>query len=417
MIAKTLGCARVVFNDAIRCREDAYAEGVKLSDSEIQSRVTAQAKRTPEREWLADVSSIALIQACNDARHAYRNWWDSLSGKRKGRKVGRPRFKSRKDRRQVFRLTRNHFVIRTNGLLHLEKVGDVEVRWSRILPSVPSSVAVIREPDGRYYAVFVVKREDSPFRLVDAEAGIDLGLTRFLTASDGTIIANPRWLRKRARKLAQAQRILSRRQKGSRRRERARRRVAILHRRVRETRTDFHHKVALSLLRDNQAVHVESLGIAGLAKTRMARSVNDVGWSSFLRILEYKAQRHHREVVRIGRFYPSSQLCSACGLRDGPKPLDIRRWTCFGCGISHDRDINAARNILAAGQAERLNARGADVRPERDPAICSETRTHRGAADAVRQGSLPLWDDVDVKSRVPSRTREHAVGFREPVQP
>ncbi len=380
MLARTFGCARVVFNDAVRCREDAHRAGERLRDSAIQSRVTAQAKHTPERAWLAEVSATALVQACGDARLAYRNWFASRSGRRKGRPLGPPRFRSRKDRRQSFRLTRQSFALRPNGHLYLAKVGDIRVRWSRPLPAPPSSVTVIQEADGRTYASFVVERADTPMAPVPTEVGIALGLERFLTTSRGTIVASPRPLRQRSRKLAAAQRVLYRRQKGSRRREKARRRVAVLHRKVRDARANFHHKLALDLCRENQAVHVEDLCVVGLARTRLARSVHDVGWGAFLRILEAKAHHHHRTVVRIGRFVPSSQLCSACGRRDGPKPLSVRQWTCPGCGTTHDRDANAARNILAAGQAERQNARGADVRPGPRPAARGEARTRRGAA-------------------------------------
>ncbi|EQD36777.1 IS605 family transposase OrfB, partial [mine drainage metagenome] len=209
-LARTFGCARVVFNDALRCREDARAAGERLRDSAIQSRVAAQAKRTPERAWLAAVSATALVQACGDARLAYRNWFASRSGQRQGRRLGPPRFRSRKDRRQTFRLTRQSFALRPNGRLSLAKIGEVRVRWSRPLPSPPSSVTVIGEADGRYYASFVVERAEAPFAPVQAEVGIDLGLERFLTTSQGTIVANPRPLRTRARKLAAAQRALSR---------------------------------------------------------------------------------------------------------------------------------------------------------------------------------------------------------------
>ncbi len=380
MLVRTFGCARVVFNDALRCRADAHRVGERLSDSAIQSRVTAQAKRTPERAWLAEVSATALVQACGDARLAYANWFASLAGRRKGRRLGHPHPRRRKDRRQSFRLTRQSFALRPNGRLSVPKVGDLRVRWSRPLPAPPSSVTVIREADGRTYASFVVERADVPFAPVPTEVGIDLGLERFCTTSAGTVVANPRPLRKRARTLAAAQRVVCRRHTGSRRRERARRRVAVCHRRVREARSDFHHKLALDLCRENQVVHVEDLAIVGLARTRLARSVHDAGWAAFLRILEAKAQRHHRTVVRIGRFVPSSQLCWACGRRDGPKPLAMRQWTCPGCGATHDRDRNAARNILAAGQAERRNARGADVRPGASPAVCVEARPRRGAA-------------------------------------
>jgi len=159
-LARVFGCARVVYNDSLRLREQAHGAGVKISDSEVQRRVITLAKLTPEREWLAGVSSVALVQACNDARRAYRNWFDSLSGVRKGRRVGHPVFR-RKRGRQSFRLTRNGFSLRGQRL-YVAKVGEIRLRWSRALPSEPSSATVIREPDGHYYASFVVERAPTP---------------------------------------------------------------------------------------------------------------------------------------------------------------------------------------------------------------------------------------------------------------
>ncbi len=186
-------------------------------------------------------------------------------------------------------------------------------------------------------------------------------------------------MRAKQRTLARAQRALSRRRKGSANRARARHRVAVLHRTVRATRLDHAHKVALRLVRDNQAVYAEDLCVAGLARTRLARSVQDAGWSQLLRLVEEKAARYGRTFARIGRFEPTSQVCSACGVKDGPKPLGVRAWTCQACGTVHDRDVNAARNILAAGRADKSNACGAGVRP-RLVAAGAETGTHRSAA-------------------------------------
>ncbi len=239
---------------------------------------------------------------------------------------------------------------------------------------------MIREPDGRYYASFVVKRAAAPLPACDHEVGIDVGLDRLAVTSHGEIIANPRFLRAKARRLASAQRALSRKQKGSANRAKARRRVAVLHRKVRETRLDHAHKTALRLIRDNQAVYAEDLAVSGLARTRLAKSVHDAGWSQLLRLLAEKAEHYGRTFHRIGRFVPTSQTCSACGTKDGPKPLSIRTWPCSACGAVHDRDINAARNILAAGRAERLNACGGDVRPPLAVAVAVEAGTHRSAA-------------------------------------
>jgi putative transposase len=274
------------------------------SDSEVQRRVITLAKLTPERAWLAQASSVALVQACNDARRAYRNWFDSLSGQRKGRRMGHPGFR-RKHGRQSIRLTRNGFALHESWL-YVAKVGDVKVRWSRELPSEPSSVTVIREADGRYYASFVVERGTAPLPPCDREVGVDVGLDRLAVTSDGEIIANPRFLRAKKRQLAGAQRAMLRKRKGSANRARARHRVAVLHRKVREARLDHAHKTALRLVRDNQAVYAEDLAVSGLARTRLAKSIHDAGWSQLLRLLAEKAEYHGREFHRIGRFEPTS---------------------------------------------------------------------------------------------------------------
>jgi putative transposase len=382
-LARAFGCARVVYNDALAERKRAYQAGEKLSDTAIQQRVVTLAKSTPERAWLAEVASVVLVQACQDARRAHRNWFDSLSGKRKGRRVCHPRFRTKRGR-QSMRLTRNGFALHRRRL-YLAKVGDVRVRWSRELPSVPSSVTIIREPDGRYYASFVVERDPTSLPPVARTAGIDLGLISFATiaTSDGSVehIANPRHLRAAERRLARMQRSLSRKQKGSANRAKACRRVAVAHRRVRDQRADHHHKLALRLIRENQAVAVEDLAVAGLARTRLAKSIHDAGWARFVRLLEEKAAQYGRQVVTIGRWIPTSQTCSRCGHRDGPKPLSVRDWTCPACGTIHDRDSNAARNILvAAGLAETQNACGGSVRPGATLAAAGEAGTHRGAA-------------------------------------
>jgi len=377
-LARVFGCARVVYNDCLRLRDQCHAAGEKISDTEVQRRVVTVAKLTPERAWLGEVASVALVQACQDARRAYKNWFDSLSGQRKGRRVGHPALR-RKHHRQSIRLTRNGFALH-GGRLYLAKVGDVKVEWSRDLPSVPSTVTVIREPDGRYYASFVVRRAATPLPACGRELGIDLGLASLVVTSGGEAIANPRFLRAKQRRLARAQRALSRKQKGSANRAKARHRVAVVHRKVRQTRLDHAHKIALRLVRDNQAVYAEDLCVSGLARTRLAKSVADAGWSQLLRCIEEKAAQYGREFARIGRFEPTSQVCSACGLKDGPKPLSVRAWQCAGCGVVHDRDVNAARNILAAGRADRLNACGTGVRPPSPAAAGIETGTHRSAA-------------------------------------
>jgi putative transposase len=376
-LARVFGCARVVYNDCLRLRDACHVAGEKISDTEVQRRVITLAKLTPERVWLAEVASVALVQACQDARRAYKNWFDSLSGKRKGRAIRHPKPR-RKHGRQSIRLTRNGFALHGERL-YVAKVGDIRVEWSRPLPSVPSSITVIKEADGRYYASFVVEREATPLPACGREIGIDLGLASLAVTSGGEVIPNPRFLRTAQRRLRKAHRVLSRRHKGSANRAKARHRVAVLHRKVRQTRLDHAHKTALRLVRDNQAVYAEDLAVSGLMRTKLARSVAEAGWSLLIRCIEEKATQYGRTFARIGRFEPTSQVCSACGVKDGPKPLGVREWACAACGMVHDRDVNAAKNILAAGRADKSNACGAGVRPHL-AAVGAEAGTHRSAA-------------------------------------
>ncbi|MFF2073939.1 RNA-guided endonuclease InsQ/TnpB family protein [Kitasatospora sp. NPDC058162] len=363
-LARTFGCARVVDNDALAARKEARKGGLPYPKStDLQKQVITVAKKTPERAWLASVGVDPLIQSLRDLDTAYRNFFDSVSGKRAGRPVGLPRFKSRKDSRQSLRFTRNGFRIRSNGKLNLAKIGDVRVKWSRALPADPSSVTIVLDPSGRYHASFVVDVEPVHLPEVDAEVGIDLGLTTYAVLSDGSVIDNPRFLRTAEKKLKAAQRELSRKAKGSKNRAKTRRKVARAHAKVADTRKDWLHKQTTGIIRETQAVYLEDLNVRGLARGRLAKSVHDAGWSTFRRLLEEKAAQYGRHVGIVHRAYPSSQLCSECGHRDGTKPLHVREWACGACGALHDRDLNAARNILAAGQADRLNAPGGPASP------------------------------------------------------
>jgi putative transposase len=239
---------------------------------------------------------------------------------------------------------------------------------------------VIKDAAGRYFASFVVETGDDPLPETGREVGIDLGLTHFAVLSDGRKVANPRFLRRAERKLRKAHKALSRKERGSSNRNKARAKVARVHARVADTRRDWLHKQSTAIIRENQAVYVEDLCVAGLGRTRLAKSVHDAGWSAFTAMLEYKARRHGRTFGRIGRWESTSQVCSSCGVNGGPKPLSVRRWTCPACGAVHDRDVNAARNVLALGRRDRLNACGGDVRPGPALAVAGETGSHRGAA-------------------------------------
>ncbi|MFD4294667.1 RNA-guided endonuclease InsQ/TnpB family protein [Rhodococcus sp. NPDC058532] len=360
-LARAFGCARVVFNDAIAAREHVRRTGLSYpKDAELSKALTA-VKKTPEREWLTEVSSVVLQQALADAFAAYRNFFASLSGKRKGTNLGAPRFRSRRDNWQSIRFTRNaRFTVTTGGKLRLPKIGDVPVRWSRDLPAEPSSVTIVKDGAGRYFASFVVEMDAEPLPSIESEVGIDLGLTTFAVLSNGKTITSPKFFRRAERRLKKAQQSLSRKDKGSKNRAKARLRVAKAHVKMADARRDFMHKQSTALIRENQAVYVEDLCVKGLARTRLAKSVHDAAWGMFLRMVEDKAARYGRTVVKVDRWFPSSQTCSVCGRVDGPKPLSIRSWSC-PCGTVHDRDLNAARNILAAGRAERRNACGETV--------------------------------------------------------
>lgn len=360
-LARGFGCCRVVFNDVIALREQRYRDGLPpLPDSEVSRLVTTVAKRTPERAWLAGTSAVALQSAVRDANTAYRNFFDSLTGKRKGGKVGKPRFRSRRDRRQAMRFTKAaRFKITADGRLRLPGIGDVKAVWSRDLPSEPTSVTVVKDAAGRYFASFVCEVEPETKPALHAAVGIDLGLKEFLAGSDGTKVSAPRYLRKAERALKRAQRSLSRKRPGSANRERARAEVARLHAKVADARADFLHKLSSKIIDENQVVVIEDLCVKGLARTRLAKSVHDAGWSMFCAMLEYKAAWYGREVHRVNRWFPSTRTCSNCFHKGEKRPLHVREWTCTNCQTHHDRDVNAAKVILAAGLAERENGCGA----------------------------------------------------------
>ncbi|MGW2109191.1 RNA-guided endonuclease InsQ/TnpB family protein [Streptomyces sp. NPDC001948] len=381
---RAFGCARVVFNDALRARKDAHEQGRPYPRTgDLSKQIITEAKKTPERAWLAEVSAVVLQQSLRDLDTAYSNFFASVKGVRKGPEIAEPRFKSRKDNRHSIRFTANaRWKITPSRGLSLPKIGDVRVKWSRALPSVPSTVTVVKDAADRYFASFVVEAAPRALPGVEPVVGIDLGLGHFAVLSDGTKIAAPRFLRRAEKKLKREQRRLSRKAKGSNNRDKARIKVARAHAQVADVRREFHHQLSTWIIRENQAVAVEDLAVQGLARTRLAKSVHDAGWSAFVAMLEYKAALHGRQFIRIGRFEPTSQVCSACDVRDGPKPLHIRVWTCRACGAVLDRDINAAVNVAkAAGLA--VSACGARARPVLVPAQRGEAGTHRDGQTTV----------------------------------
>ncbi len=353
-LARLFGCIRVVWNDAL-----AICKGSeKLPSYNQLSSLLTQSKQTEERTWLTEVSAVPLQQSVRNLNMAYQSFFNSINGKRKGKKINPPRFKSRKSK-QSATFTNAGFSIKGEKV-YLAKIGYLDVVWSRPLPSELSSVTVIKDAAGRYFLSFVV--EINPEKLSDngKSVGIDLGITDFATLDNGEKIKAPKPLKKRLKKLRKAQRSLSRKQKGSKRREKARVKVAKIHAKIKDTRTDFLHKLSTRLIRENQTVVLEDLNTSGMLKNcKLSRAISDLGWRSFRAMLEAKSKMYGRDFRVISRWEPTSQRCSSCGQIGEKKELSVREWTCLFCGDIHDRDVNAAKNIkVAGGLSETENGHG-----------------------------------------------------------
>lgn len=327
---------------------------------EATSALLTAWKRTEELAFLAEVSAVPLQQALRHLQTAFGNFW--------AKRARYPRFKSRKKSRASAEYTRSAFRWR-DGALTLAKMAEpLNLRWSRPLPegAVPSTVTVSRDAAGRWFVSLLC--EDPSVILLpvtNSVVGIDVGLDHLLVLSSGEKVGNPRHERRERTALAKVQRALCRKQKGSNNRAKARVEVARVHARIADRRADCLHKITTRLVRENQTLVIEDLAVSNMVGNhRLARAINDAGWRQFRQQLEYKAHWHGRDVIVIDRWFPSSKLCSVCGALAAAMPLHVRTWTC-GCGTTHDRDVNAARNILAAGLA--VTVCGADVRPQRNP--------------------------------------------------
>lgn len=360
-IARTFGCCRFVYNRALDVKKSAYAKtGKTVSWAEL-SRMLPAWKRDPETSWLAQVDSMALQQSIRDLDRAYKNFFRRV---REGRKPGFPKFKSRRHAGQSYR-TNGGKVIDSNHIA-LPKLGTVRAKVSRPLQGRLISVTVSLDAAGRYFATFLYT--DVPAKkasATDQEVGIDLGVKTLATLSDGTKIRNPRHLKKYERKLAQEQRRLSRR-KGARKGEKPsgrylkqRKKVARIHAKIADARADTLHKVTTMLANENQVLCMEDLNAKGMMKNHnLAKAVSDASFGEFARLLQYKCAERRRTLVKVARFYPSSKTCSACGHRLDALSLSVRAWDCPMCGAHHDRDVNAARNILAEGKRILSNTEG-----------------------------------------------------------
>lgn len=374
-MAKAMGCSRVVYNDAWWLYKNAERNNLDRP-KKISNLVITQAKKTEERKWLSEVSSVVLQQSLRDLQTAWNNYFSSLKGNRKGKAVGKPKPK-KKHGRQAIRFASNAFSVHSQSV-YLAKIGHVKVVFSRPLPSKPSSVTIIKDTTGRYFASFVVEVPEEIAPQTDNSCGIDLGLTHFCILSSGEKIENPRWHKKMLRQIKKANRRLAKAKKDSNRRKKRQLRLAKLHAKVKDQRTDFLHKLTTRLVRENQALAVEDLNVAGLVKNRkLSRAISDAGWAKFKTMLAAKCDKYGRDLTIVDRWFASSQICSGCGKSGGKKELDVREWQCLYCNTVHDRDINAAENLnrWAGGQSDQdKNERGASVSQSKI-AVCVEPLT------------------------------------------
>jgi putative transposase len=375
LLSQLFGCVRVVWNNTLAYCQDLYRQGEKKPKYTDLSQRLTQLKKTTEKSWLTEVSSIPLQQSLRDLETAYSNFFQSCKGKRKGKKVRPPKFKKRKYK-QSARFTKGAFKLKGKKV-YLAKIGDLKVLWSRPLPSEPSSVTVIKDSADRYFLSFVVEVQPESLPNNGQSVGIDLGIATFATLDTGEKIDAPKPLKKQLKRLKKAQRNLCRKQKGSKQREKARKRVAKIHAKIKDTRTDFLHKLSTRIVRENQTIVLEDLNTSGMVKNRkLSRAISDLGWRSFRDMLLAKSDKYGRDFRLIFRWEPTSQRCSCCGNIGGKKALNVREWECLFCGTFHDRDINAAVNIkVAGGHSETQNGRGETVRLSSQKARPDEAST------------------------------------------
>jgi putative transposase len=358
-LSRTFGCVRKVYNLALQARTEAWMLRSQRVNYNATSAMLTAWKKTEELAFLNDVSSVPLQQALRHLQTAFTNFF--------GKRAKYPRFKSRKKSRKSAEYTTSAFRFR-DGKLTLAKMAEpLDIVWSRPLPAgaSPSTVTVSQDAAGRWYVSLLVEDPTrQPLPATDTAVGIDAGITSLVTLSTGEKITNPRHERRDRARLARAQRELSRKAKGSANRDKARRKVAKVHARIADRRRDFLHKLTTRLVRENQTVVIEDLTVRNLLKNgNLARAISDAAWTDLRSMLEYKCAWYGRELVVIDRWFPSSKLCGTCGTVTAKMPLNVRAWRC-DCGAVHDRDVNAARNILAAGLA--VSACGDGVRPQRE---------------------------------------------------
>jgi len=343
LLARTFGCVRFVYNAVLRYRTDAFQQRQEKIGFTAANAELSRMKKAEDTAFLSEVSSVPLQQCLRHQQTAFKNFFEGRSRY--------PAFKSKRHR-QSAEFTRSAFTYRDGQLFLAKCKASLAIRWSRDLPSEPSTVTVSKDSAGRYFVSCLCEFDPEALPVTPKMVGIDLGLKDLFVTSDGHRIGNPRHAAKYATRLAKAQRRLSKKKLGSKNRAQARQKVARLHAKISDCRMDRLHKLSRSIVNENQVICVESLKVKNMLRNpRLAKSISDAGWGEFVRQVEYKATWADRQVSAIDPWYPSSKRCCACGYVMPEMPLQIRAWTCPECAAEHDRDVNAAINIKAAGLA------------------------------------------------------------------
>lgn len=357
LLSRTFGSVRYVYNRALAERSRAWTQERRRVTFADTCRMLTAWKNEPDTAWLYDVSNVALQQGLQHLQQAFVNFW--------GKHAKYPSFKAKRRSKASATFTTSGFTYR-GGKVKLAKCdAPLDIVWSRPLPegAKPSSVTVSRDPSNRWHISILVESVVDALPPTGQVVGIDAGITSLVTMSSGEKITNPKYEKQDRQRVVKAQRNLARKEKGSANRTKARHKVARIYARIADRRRDHLHKLSTRIIRENQTVVIEDLSVRNMVRNHsLARAISDAAWSELRRQLEYKADWYGRTVIAIDRFYPSSKTCSACGAIVSALPLKVRAWTCR-CGAHHDRDINAAKNILAAGLA--VSAFGDGVRPTR----------------------------------------------------
>ncbi|PPT10638.1 Mobile element protein [Geitlerinema sp. FC II] len=380
LLHRTLGCVRLVYNKALAARTEAWYERQERIGYAQTSSMLTQWKQEEELQFLNDVSCVPLQQGLRHLQKAFANFF--------AKRAKYPKFKKKRNGGSA-ELTRSAFRWKDGQLWIAKSSEPLNIRWSRQLPKgvKPSTVTVRFDPSGRWHVSLLVEDDTvKPLPTTEKSIGVDVGINSLAVTSDGEKITNPRHFNKHYKRLRRAQKALSRKMKGSKNRDKACRKVAKIYAKITDSRTDYLHKLSTRLVRENQTIVVEDLSVKNMVKNpKLARHISDCAWGEFVNQLDYKCQWYGRTLVKVDKWFPSSKRCGHCGHIVESLPLSVREWICPECGTHHDRDLNAAKNLLAAGHA--VSVCGADVRPKGHESRGQLRKTPERTALSLSKGS------------------------------